>query len=476
MSFTIVIVGRPNVGKSTLFNRLVGRKAALVHEMPGVTRDRKEASARLGDLEFTVVDTAGLEEAPPKTLAGRMTALTGTAVSEAGLVLLMFDARAGVTPADRHFARWLRAQDIPVVLVANKCDAAGAEAGVLEAHALGLGEPVPISAAHGEGLADLYGAILPYVEAAAPEPREAEREVEAGAREISLAVVGRPNVGKSTLINRLLGRERLLTGPEPGITRDAIAIPFAYGGQDFRLVDTAGLRRQARIVQALEQMSVAETLRVIRMAEVVILVIDAERMFEQQDLAIARLAAEEGRALVIAVNKWDLITDRAAATRKIRDALRASLPQVKGVAWVPLSALTGKGVDKLMPAVAAAYEVWNRRIPTGQLNRFLAAVTERHPPPAPGGKPVQIRYMTQVKARPPTFALFVNKPAALPETYLRYLSNGLRESFGLAGAPLRLLPRKGVNPFARRKKTAAKGRPRPKAKPKPRARRRARPK
>ncbi len=469
MAFTVVIVGRPNVGKSTLFNRLAGRKAALVHELPGVTRDRKEAPARLGDLEFTVVDTAGLAEAPPETLAARMTAQTATAVSEAGLALLLIDARAGVTPADRHFARWLREQDVSVVLVANKCDAAGAEAGVLEAHALGLGEPVAISAAHGEGLADLYAAILPYVEAAgARAAREAAPEVEAAAREISLAVVGRPNVGKSTLINRLIGRERLLTGPEPGITRDAIAIPFAYGAQDFRLVDTAGLRRQARIVQALERMSVAETLRVIRLAEVVILVIDAERMFEQQDLAIARLAAEEGRALVIAVNKWDLVADRTAATHKIRDALQASLPQVKGVAWVALSALTGKGVGKLMPAVVAAYEVWNRRVPTAQLNRFLAEATGRHPPPAPAGKPIQIRYMTQVKARPPTFALFVNKPGALPESYLRYLSNGLRETFGLEGAPLRLLARKGVNPYARKKRTAAKA----PARAKPRGQRR----
>ncbi len=457
---TVAILGRPNVGKSTLFNRLAGRKLAIVHETPGVTRDRREAEAHLGDLRFTVIDTAGLEEAAPETLAARMQAQTKRAVAEADLALLMIDARAGVTPADRHFARWLHQTDIPVVLVANKCDASDAEAGVLEAYSLALGEPVAISAAHGEGLVDLYEAIAPF---AGQPPQEPEADLGEGARPeraIRLAVVGRPNVGKSTLVNRLLGTERMLTGPEPGITRDSIAVPLVHHGRAFELVDTAGLRRQAKITKTLEHMSVADTLRVIRLAQVVILVIDAEQMFEQQDLAIARLTAEEGRALVIALNKWDLIARREAAVRKLREALETSLPQVKGVAWVALSALTGENVDELMPAIVSVYEIWNRRIPTAKLNRFLAQVSERHPPPAPGGKPIQIRYMTQVKARPPSFALFVNKPESLPDTYMRYLANGLRREFGLAGVPLRLMARKTANPFASRRKP----RPRPGAK------------
>ncbi|HLF58733.1 MAG TPA: ribosome biogenesis GTPase Der [Alphaproteobacteria bacterium] len=457
MDRKLVIIGRPNVGKSTLFNRLAGRKLAIVHETPGVTRDRKEAPAQLGDLRFTVIDTAGLEEAPPESLQARMTAQTEHAVAQADVALLLIDAREGVTPADRHFARWLRKVNVPVVLAANKCDTRESESGLLEAYSLGLGEPIAISAAHGEGLADLYAAIERYF-GAAPAPEAGETGAAAGKRErpIKLAVVGRPNVGKSTLVNRLLEEERMLTGPEPGITRDAIAVPFTFEGRALELVDTAGVRRRARIGQELERLSVAETLRVVRLAEVVILVVDANAIFEQQDLAIARIIEEEGRAMVIALNKWDIVEDRTAAVRRMRDALEAQLPQVKGVGWIALSALTAENVDELMPAVLSAYEIWNRRVPTHALNRWLAKVQERHPPPAPGGKPIQLRYTTQVKARPPTFALFANKPELLPDSYSRYLANSLREEFGLAGTPLRFVARRGKNPYA----------PRPRTKPK----------
>ena len=472
MTLKVAIVGRPNVGKSTLFNRLAGRKLAIVHETPGVTRDRKEAAAKLGDLRFTVIDTAGLEESAPETLQARMTAQTERAVGQVDLVLLVIDAREGIVPADRHFARWLRETGVPALLVANKCDTRESESGVLEAFSLGLGEPVAISAAHGEGLADLYAAIRGVMVSQGLEPAETEtrprgrknramEEAEPEAREepkhlIHLAVVGRPNVGKSTLVNRLIKEERLLTGPEPGITRDAIAVPFAFSGRAVELVDTAGMRRRARIAEALEKMSVAETLRVIGLAEVVILVIDAEAMFEQQDLAIARIIAEEGRAMVIALNKWDLVNDRAAAVRKLRDALEASLPQVSGVPWIPLSALTGENVDKLMPAVFSAYDVWNRRVPTAALNRWLERVQERHPPPAPQGKQIQFRYATQVKSRPPTFALFANKPELLPESYTRYLVNAIRDEFDLPGTPLRFVFRRGKNPYASRRRMTPK--------------------
>jgi GTP-binding protein len=451
MTRKLVIVGRPNVGKSTLFNRLAGRKLALVHETPGVTRDRKEAPAKLADLRFTVVDTAGLEEAAPETLAARMTAQTEHAVMKGDVALLVIDAREGVTPADRHFARWLRQTGVPVVLVANKCDTRESEAGLLEAYALGLGDPVPISAAHGEGLADLYAAIESLVreEAAGERP---EGEVPEKEHAIHLAIAGRPNVGKSTLVNRLLREERMLTGPEPGITRDAIAVPFTYKGRAMELVDTAGMRRRARIGEDLERMSVAETMRTINLAEVVILVIDANAIFEQQDLALARMVEEEGRAMVIALNKWDSVPDRAAAVRRLRDALEAQLPQVTGVPWIALSALTGENVEKLMPAVLQAYETWNRRIPTSAFNRWLSAMQERHPPPAPGGKPIQIRYGAQIKARPPTFALFVNKPELLPDSYLRYLGNSLRDAFDLPGTPIRFVARRGKNPYAERGK------------------------
>ena len=477
MGLTIAIIGRPNVGKSTLFNRLVGRQLALVHETPGVTRDRRSAEAQLSDLRFTVIDTAGLEEMPPESLEGRMRSQTERALGDAQLVFFVIDGRVGVTPGDRHFAAWLRGAGKPVILVVNKCEGKSAESILYEGHALGFGEPVAISAAHGEGMADLYQAIAKYARGDEPAPQresqigdEEVAEVEDQTKPIHLAIVGRPNVGKSTLINRLLKEERVLTGPEPGITRDSVAVPWVYRDRAIELVDTAGLRRRAKIHETLEKMSAAESLRVIRMAEVVILVVDTQAIFEQQDLAIARLVAEEGRAMVIALNKWDIAADRDAAARRLRDALDASLQQVRGIPWVTISALTGENIAALMPAVLGAYETWNRRISTSALNRWLERAIERHPPPAPQGKALHIRYMTQVKARPPSFVLFMNKPELLPETYLRYLANGLREAFELEGVPLRLLPRGGRNPFAtkdgppgkRQRPSAKKGRPVPK--------------
>ena len=448
MGLAVAIVGRPNVGKSTLFNRLCGRRAAIVDAIPGVTRDRREGEAALADLRFRAIDTAGLEDAPPDTLEAAMRDQTARAVADAGVVLFLIDARAGVTPLDRHFADWLRSARDKVILVANKCEGRDGEAGAVEAYELGLGEPVAISAEHGEGMVELYESLRDRVGPAEANEAAAGGPEIAPEQPVALAILGRPNVGKSTLVNRLLGEERMLTGPEPGVTRDAIAVEWRWQGTAVRLVDTAGIRRRPRVTGVLEKAAVADALRAIRFAEVAVLVIDATQPLERQDLALARQVVDEGRALVIAANKWDLVTDRQKARRLIAERLEESLPQARGVAVVALSALGGDGVERLMPAVVAAHAVWNRRLPTGPLNRFLDQLVARHAPPASGGRAVRVRYITQVKARPPSFALFVNRAGALPESWVRYLVNALREEFDLPGVPIRILTRVGRNPFA----------------------------
>ena len=444
MTFTVAIVGRPNVGKSTLFNRLTGKRLAIVNGQPGVTRDRREGEARLGDLSFTVIDTAGLDEASANSLEARMLAQTERALADADLALMLIDARAGLTPIDEHFAHWLRRKPTPVILVANKCEGGGGEAGLWEAHALGLGDPIAVSAEHGEGMGELHQALAPFAGGQIPPEEEAGQEQ----RPLQLAIVGRPNVGKSTLANRLLGEERLLTGPEAGITRDAIPISWTFQGRTIRLVDTAGLRRKSKIGEKLEGLSASDALRAIRFAQVVVLVVDGEAGMDKQDLSIARLVADEGRGLILAINKWDLVKDREAALRRLRDRLGTSLAQARGVPLLTLSALTGGGVDKLLPKVLAVFEIWSRRVATGELNRWLAEVGERHPPPVSKGRRVRLRYITQAKSRPPTFILFASRPEGLPDSYLRYMTNELREAFDLPGVPIRLHPRKGRNPYA----------------------------
>ena len=442
----VAIVGRPNVGKSTLFNRLVGRRSALVDDRPGVTRDRREGDAKLLGLEFKVIDTAGYEDEEVASLPGRMRQQTQAAVRSADVALFLLDAREGVTPMDEEIARWLRAEDTPVVLVGNKAESSAASAGLMEAYSLGFDQPVAISAEHGEGVVDLFEALRPFVERPEEEEEPAPFDDEGGP--LKLAIVGRPNAGKSTLVNQMVGEERMITGPEPGLTRDAVSVEWrdATGGR-VRLVDTAGMRKRARVEQKLEQMSVGASIAALKEAEVVILVVDALLGMDEQDLRIARLAEREGRAVVVALNKWDAVEDRNAARRRIEDVLTASLAQLRGLTVVPLSAATGRGVDKLMPAVRETHALWNRRIPTGELNRWFEGALARHPPPLVEGRRIKLRYATMPKARPPTIAVFGTRAEQLPEDWRRYLVNSFREAFKMPGVPVRLNLRGTTNPY-----------------------------
>jgi len=446
MTFTVAIIGRPNVGKSTLFNRLVGRRVALVDDRPGVTRDRREGEARLGDLEFTVIDTAGLEEAAPESLSGRMRAQTETAIAQADAIFFMIDARIGPTPADRSFAELARKSGRPTVLIANKMEGRAGESGRLDAYALGLGDPVGISAEHNEGLPDLYDALR----AALPERTAQQLEAAAaptGPHPIRVAIVGRPNAGKSTLVNRLLGEERLLTAAEAGTTRDAIAVDLEWRGQKFRFHDTAGLRRRGRVDEKLEKLSVADALNAVRFAEVVVVLLDVQNAFEEQDQRIADLVEQEGRAIVLAINKWDLKEKTAGEIGKLRTEADEKLTQMKGVPLVAVSAMTGEGLDRLMQAIVDAFEVWNKRISTSALNRWFEDAVSAHPPPAVSGRRLRLNYITQAKTRPPSFVLFCTRADALPDAYKRYLVNSLREAFAMPGTPIRLTLREKDNPY-----------------------------
>ena len=467
---TLAIVGRPNVGKSTLFNRLVGKRLALVDDQPGVTRDLREGAARLADLRFTVIDTAGLEEATDDSLQGRMRRLTERAVDMADVCLFMMDARAGVTPTDQIFAEILRKRADHVLLAANKAEGAAADAGMIEAYSLGLGEPIRLSAEHGEGLTDLYAQLQPLADLYAHKAEEDAPEVDVNvdededdvdlapvpttARPLQVAVVGRPNAGKSTLINQIVGEDRLLTGPEAGITRDAISLRTQWNDTPMRIFDTAGMRKRAKVQEKLERLSVSDGLRAVKFAEVVVVLLDAAIPFEQQDLRIADLAEREGRAVVVAVNKWDIEEDKQVKLRDLKESFERLLPQLRGAPLITVSARTGRGLDRLHAAILRAYDVWNRRVTTAQLNRWLTGMLEAHPPPAPQGKRIKLRYMTQAKTRPPGFVVMCSHPDKVPESYNRYLVNGLRLDFDMPGTPIRLFMRgqNDANPYKGRKK------------------------
>ncbi|MEO0621972.1 MAG: ribosome biogenesis GTPase Der [Pseudomonadota bacterium] len=455
MPFALAIIGRPNVGKSTLFNRLVGKRLALVDDRPGVTRDLREGDARLGPLRFTVIDTAGLEEATDDSIPGRMRRLTERAMAEADACLFLIDARAGVTALDRTLAEMLRRAGATVILGANKCEGRAADAGLYEAFELGLGEPIGISAEHGEGMGELLAALTPLTEAhekaseAAARHSGADDDPLAENRPLQIAITGRPNAGKSTLVNTILGEDRLLTGPEAGLTRDAISVETDWGGRRYRLHDTAGLRKKAKVQEVLDRLSSSDALRAIRFAEVIVLLMEADQAFETQDLRLADLAEREGRAVVLAISKWDLVEDKQARAKDLREKADRLLPQLRGAPVVPISGLTGRGLDKLEAAIRQMHATWNQRVTTAKLNDWLARQLEEHPPPAPGGRRIRLRFMTQVRTRPPGFVVMCSRPDELPDSYTRYLSQGLRRDFGFQGVPLRLHLRKPDNPYAK---------------------------
>ncbi|MDM9628902.1 ribosome biogenesis GTPase Der [Rhizobium sp. S152] len=479
MSFTVAIVGRPNVGKSTLFNRLVGKKLALVDDTPGVTRDRRPGDARLMGLTFTIIDTAGLEKADAESLQGRMRAQTEAAIDEADISLFVVDAKFGLTPVDKELAEMLRRRGKPVVLVANKSEAKGSDGGFYDAYTLGLGEPVPISAEHGQGMLDLRDAIVDAVgkdrayakdeedvaETNVDLPHEMEEDEDYepeydDTKPLRVAIIGRPNAGKSTLINRFLGEDRLLTGPEAGITRDSISVEWDWRGRTIKMFDTAGMRRKARVTEKLEKLSVADSLRSIRFAETVVIVFDATIPFEKQDLQLADLVIREGRAAVLAFNKWDLIEDPQAVLADLREKTERLLPQARGIRAVPISGQTGRGLDKLMQSIVDTDMVWNKRVSTAKLNRWLDAITTQHPPPAVSGRRLKLKYMTQVKARPPAFMISCTRADALPESYTRYLTNSLRTDFNMPGVPIRIMYREKDNPYEA--KSGGRRKPQPK--------------
>jgi GTP-binding protein len=441
---TVAIVGRPNVGKSTLFNRLVGKRLALVDDQPGVTRDRREGDAKLLGLEFRVIDTAGFEDEDAHTLPGRMRQQTEAAVREADAALFLIDGREGLTPLDEEIARWLRVETTPVVVVVNKAEGRAAEGGILDSYRLGLGDPIAISAEHGEGVADLFEAIRPHVE---HEHFEADHEEDGGDHPLKLAIVGRPNAGKSTLVNTMIGEERMITGPEAGITRDSISIGWEWEGRPVQLVDTAGLRKRAKVDDKLERLSAADTKRALDYAEVVVLLLDATRGLESQDLRIASQVIEEGRALIIAVNKWDIAENASSLFNGIKAALDEGLSQLRDVPVLTVSAKTGKGIDVILKVAFELRDAWSKRVSTGELNRWFESAIEANPPPAPKGQRIKLRYITQVKSRPPSFVVFGNRLEELPESYRRYLLNAMRRDLDLGPVPLRLEFRGRSNPF-----------------------------